>query len=121
MYFCNVFAGTTVVFSFVAASIVWLRAAGCHTPNFITALQYVIHLFRHTQIYGDVSERGVPYLVSSVVAMLLVNGSVFALLERWHLSPLTGPRPLLLHHPPRHALAALVRPLVPAPSPMMMC
>ena len=60
-------------------------------PNFRTVLQYVIHLFRYTQIYGDVSERGVPYLVSSVVAMLLVNGSVFALLERWHLSTLTGP------------------------------
>ena len=43
------------MFSFVAASIVWLRKSG------------------YTKIYGDVNELGIPYLVSSVLVMLMVN------------------------------------------------
>jgi hypothetical protein len=46
---------TTVVFSFVAASVVWLRKGG------------------YTKMYDDVDEHGVAYLLLSVVIMLVVS------------------------------------------------
>jgi hypothetical protein len=84
---------TAVMFSFVAISIVWLRRAG------------------YTSIYANVSDHGAPYLILSVICMLMVPASFsisFCLPTNARLTQPSDTRRVLLHHTPRHAHAAHV-------------